>query len=474
MSAHESADGNPDDRLLLWAGLLVLIAPVLTLASQRLAALALGMLVAGGLAGWAAWRRRRTRPGHGALLTSPWFVAALAVPGGLQLAVLLVPANSPARLLTTLACALGAGAAVHGGGVRSSRWLTTTRLFLLGQVAALAWAVRQAPHHIDVWVFLTDGARAILHGVDPYAITFPSIYAASRVPFLYGQGVVVDGHVTYGFPYPPVSVMWAVAGHLLGDVRIAGVIALGALAWLLSGPTADRRSRAVAVLLVVAPGAVVVFTGSWTEPSLLALLGLATWGMKTRRLVVAAAALGLFLVSKQYLFVVVPCLWLLRPLATRRLVAVVVGAGTAVTVPFVVAGPHAFWRSVVQWQLRQPFRPDSLSLLVAAVDRTGWPGPSVYNLLPVAAGLAVAVAFSLTAHPGPAAFATGAGLSLLTTVLLSKQAFINYYFLVGAAFLLAAWAARDAETPPQEHAPRVSARTPVPASPGPVAVAPTT
>jgi len=165
----------------------------------------------------------------------------------------------------------------------------------------------------------------------------------------------------------------------------------------------------------------------------------------------AAELLGTFFSSKQYLAVALPCLWLLRPLATTRNIALLVSSGLAVTLPLVFVDPYSFWRAVVQWQLIQPLRPDSLSLLVSIVQQFGWPSPSVYSVLPIFAGVLVAVVFSYTTRPGPAPFAVGVRLSLLVTILLSKQAFINYYFLVGGAFLLAAWVASVRPAPAGRH-----------------------
>ena len=59
-------------------------------------------------------------------------------------------------------------------------------------------------------------------------------------------------------------------------------------------------------------------------------------------------------------------------------------------------------------------------------------------MLPFVGGGLTAIALALRAPKTPAAFAAGVGLTLLVTILLSKQAFMNYYFLVSGAFLIAA------------------------------------
>ena len=48
-----------------------------------------------------------------------------------------------------------------------------TAVITLGYIALLPIF----PTLIDVYVFLTDGAAALLHGQNPYALTFPSIYS---------------------------------------------------------------------------------------------------------------------------------------------------------------------------------------------------------------------------------------------------------------------------------------------------------
>ena len=69
--------------------------------------------------------------------------------------------------------------------------------------------------------------------------------------------------------------------------------------------------------------------------------------------------------------------------------------------------------------------------------------PRFFGALPIATGLVVAVALALRLRPGIESFTLAVGLSLLATILLSKQAFMNYYLFVGGAFLIAGlWSTR--------------------------------
>jgi hypothetical protein len=147
--------------------------------------------------------------------------------------------------------------------------------------------------------------------------------------------------------------------------------------------------------------------------------------------------LGLLLVSKQYFVVVIPLLWLIRQWLTRRMILIGLGLAAAVTLPLFLVDPPTFWKSIVGIQ-GVPLRADSVSLLVSSVKTFGWPPPWTYGVLPLLGAGLTALVLALRAPRTPAAFAAAAGLTLLITILLSKQAFMNYYFMVSGALLIAA------------------------------------
>ena len=145
-------------------------------------------------------------------------------------------------------------------------------LFLLAYAAITIFFLRSSASHQDVQVFLHDGSDALLHGSNPYSMTFPNIFKSPSTELFYGPGVVIDGRITYGFPYLPVSLLVAVPGHLLGDVRYSQLIAMLITALVLRQLASDPIGRAAAVLGVAAPTAIPMLTGAWTEPTLVALL----------------------------------------------------------------------------------------------------------------------------------------------------------------------------------------------------------
>lgn len=311
-------------------------------------------------------------------------------------------------------------------------------VFLVAHLVMTVVFLRSSPTPMDVQVFLHDGAGALLHGHNPYSMTFPNSFRSPFTEQFYGPGVVVDGRITYGFPYMPVSLLVAIPGQLLGDVRYGQLIAMLVTAVAMRRLASDGIGRAAAVLGVASLSAVPVLNGAYTDPTIVALLACTVLALDRRRHAIGAMVLGLFLVSKQYVVVAIPIIWLICQTLTRRVIFIGLGLATALTLPFLLVDPAAFWKAVVEFQLVQPFRSGSWSLLVFSVDTFGWPPPWTYGVLPLLGGGLTAIALAFRAPRTPAAFAAGVGLALLVTILLSKQAFMNYYFVVSGAFLIAA------------------------------------
>lgn len=418
--------------------------------SSPVRAACLGIILAAGVFAWRSVFMVRPWPPLARRSAEISCAVAGAVVTGASMLSFLAPGLPPIGLLALAIYAAAAARAV--GAAPGRRWLRLPPLttFMAAHLALMSVALRETQVPIDVRVFLEHGARALVAGTNPYRLAFPNIYSVEETSRYYGPGVVADGLVTYGFPYPPPSLLWAVPGHVIGDIRFSGLLALGVLAAVLQGRSRGHGQRVVALALLLLPATMYVLARAWIEPLLVALVGLAVWALRRDHRLTAAVLLGLLFASKQYMVVVLPCLWLLRPQATWKLGGVMVGTAALVTLPFVVVSPSAFWRSVVEWQLIQPLRPESVSLLVAVVNALAWPPPGVYGLLAPVAGLVAGGVFAWRAPPTPAMFAAGAGIAMLATVTLSKQAFVNYYFLVAGAFLVAAWAMLDESVIAQE------------------------
>ena len=373
---------------------------------------------------------------------------ALAVLGAVNFGLVCVVALRPFSVVVALLAVLMTAACL--GAVSSSARLRNAGAVALPTTAAalLVTLVASAALDTDVGVFLTEGARALAHGHNPYAITYTNIYGPDGGKLAYGEGVLQDGRISYGFPYPPLVLLLSLPGHLVGDPRFVGPVLLCAVVAVMLAMSRTRAERVAAALLLSTPGLATAATPGWVEPTVVALLALAVALLHRRKLALAAVVVGLLFVSKQYFVVLVPALWLLRPYATRGRVVLLVGSAATMTVPALLWDPEAFWRSVVQWQFIQPFRPDSTSLYVGAVEAFSWPTHGPANSLGLVAGLLTALVLAVVLRPGPWAFAFTIGIALTVTVLLSKQAFLNYYFLCGSALVIAGWSLAHNESTP--------------------------
>lgn len=294
--------------------------------------------------------------------------------------------------------------------------------FLLG-----AWVIHGSPAPpIDVFVFQQESAAALLRGANPYGLTFPDIYGSK--PY-YGPGLVVDGRLNFGFPYPPLSLFLALPGYLLaGDYRFSQLLALTLAGVLLALARPDRIGALVAALLLFSPRVFFVLEQGWTEPFAIALLA-ATVACARRWPRALPLALGLLLAVKQTM-VFIPLLafllvgglggwrdWL-RLHWRAGLVALIV------TLPLALGEVRGFITAVITLQLYQPQRSDALSY-VAALARAGLPAPTWLAFVALVPVLALAL---WRGARGPAGFATGVGALYLVFFVLNKQAFCNYYF----------------------------------------------
>jgi hypothetical protein len=292
---------------------------------------------------------------------------------------------------------------------------------------------------IDVVTVHDEAFAALARGESPYSMSFPDLYQGREA--FYPPGMVEDGRVQYGFPYPPLSLLMAWPGHRLGDFRYAELAALvlGAAALVAAG-----RASAIAVLamgvLLFTPRGFFALEQSWTEPFAILWLGLAVWAASARQPLLAAVALGLAMATKQYLVLAAPMLWHLADTPTRRRDVIVVAAATAVTATLpALADPEGFFHSAVMVQVREVLRMDALSLAVPLARTTGTPLPGVaYAALVAAAALLAGWRVPST----PAGATAALAVTVLTAFAFGKKAFCNYYVLVIAALVMAIAARR--------------------------------
>ncbi len=328
---------------------------------------------------------------------------------------------------------LAVAAVLCGAGMGQRPWAPRLRIplllatyFFLG-----AWMLRASPApHIDVFVFQRDSAAALLAGQNPYALTFPDIYGNSQ---FYGPGVSVNGRLTFGFPYMPLSLLLVVPGHLLaGDYRYAQLAAMALSGGLMAYARPGRIGPLAAALFLFTPRALFVLEQGWTEPLAVLLLAATVFAAcRIPRLV--PWMFGLLLAIKQYLIFAVPLAYLLwpRPLPDRRGLARwagrAVGIAAAVSLPLALWDVRAFWHDVVALQFLQPFRVEALSYLAWFARDGSARLPTGLAFLAACAGVALAL---WRAPRTPGGFATAMALTYAAFFAFNKQAFCNYYYFV--------------------------------------------
>jgi hypothetical protein len=326
------------------------------------------------------------------------------------------------------------------GAILIPKWSRTffIPLLLLAHFVTGIWLLHNTRRpFLDVYEETTDSCQALSKGVNPYAITFPDIYALMPAwdRMWLDAGTVANGRTNYGYQYMPLSLELEWTGQAFaGDFRLANLLALtlaGAfLAYAAKGPLAP----AAASLLLLTPRGYYIIEQGWSEPAALLCMAAAVFAAM-RKPSAAPWIFGLLIVSKQYMVLsLLAAPFLLPEPRTSRsfgkffLKAAI--AGAVVTLPLVLWNYRAFWHSAVFELAKNPFRGDALSLS-ALWFQAGHAAPPQWFAFAVA--VAAGIFANFRAPRTPAGFAGTAALALICFFALAKQAFGNYYLLEIAA-----------------------------------------
>lgn len=331
---------------------------------------------------------------------------------------------------TRLAAATGAVAAAIAL-IPSLGW--SPRIVSVGAVglliAAGAAVIAAGPPVIDVWVILRDCANGLPAGRNPYDMTFPDVPA---------------GQTSTCFNYLPMTFLAAApAQWVLGDVRWAGALCLGATVALLAWQARDRSSRlSVAILVGSLPGALYLVQQAWTELLMLpALVGAAVL-VQHRRWTGAAVMLGLALATKQHIAVLLIPLAFWSGFGWRRIGVSCAVAG-AVSAPWLLADPGRFVACTVN------FFVDAVAPVTSQSLWLSLPAPIRTPVQLVALVLVITLVAVRCPRSGPGLL-MGSGTVLAVFNLFNKQSFPNQWWFA-AALVLAAFAIESAPrdaTPP--------------------------
>jgi len=322
-------------------------------------------------------------------------------------------------------------------------WLWAGALFVCCG-ALTCWAVLWSPvPWLDVDLFHRQAFEALAAHHSPYGGSIENIYRG--LPFYSADVLSPDqSRVLIGYPYPPLQLLLAWLGEtLLGNYRLLHALAFPASAALLYFARPSRASAAAAGLCALLPSACPLVEGSWTEPVLILLLSLSMFAaVRAPRLL--PWALGLFFADKQYALMIAPLAFFLLPQPVTgkqlgRAILKVCVIGLLVTAPLALTNLQGFLDDVLMFQVRQPFRPDSLSFAALLYFLNGTALPAVTAFIPFALALLLCWRFAPRDAQG---FACSAAFAFGLFFASGKQSFGNYLTFVAACGL---WGAALAE-----------------------------
>ncbi len=297
-----------------------------------------------------------------------------------------------------------------------------------------AWMLRASPApRIDVWTVHQQGARALLHGQSVYA---PGVIETEDTHSFARQIDV--------YAYPPLNALLTAAAYAVtGETRWAQLVAIlagAACLWWLARQVTRHAALPdlLAACFLFHPRGLFVLEQAWGEPLALPFLGGFALAAHAGRPRLAAVLLGLLCALKQHFVLYLPALALMPGVgASGVLIALLTIAATYL--PFVVATPTGVWDAIVVHHLKNPFRRDSLSLTAMLADA----GVALPSWVGMTASLAsIGLLRWVPRKLGPLLMASS--LTFLLFYVLGRQAFCNYYYLVGATLLFAGAALADA------------------------------
>ncbi len=327
---------------------------------------------------------------------------------------------------------------------RLKRWILLLIMVDLsfGILRSFAQVVVISPKpFIDVWYIFQQSGLFLLEGVNPYNADYVNLYP--------GSPWYPEGKADF-YAYPPLTLALNVLGLFVGDIRwiflachVLGGVFIFWVAHRARLPLVEAFALMIMVLAV--PNAHFVIEQSWNEPYIALALGIFSLllQMKKLRLVLFFGGIIIALKQTMILFFALFLGHVRRWNATKLFwfgLAGVVSFGI-----FLAIDPEAIWHDTVTHFRQTPFRPEALSILAylhAEWGLTFNEPPNAASAFVLVLGCTLGAAFlwrrnqGLLFEPGRVSrFWLTFALSYLAFVLVSKQAFTNYFYLIHVIFV---------------------------------------
>lgn len=341
---------------------------------------------------------------------------------------------------------LPVAAAVAAAGAALSRSPVGRAIGLAGIAAVLIvlvearWAVLETSTHpaIDVWTSSQRAVDYFLDGKNPYTQSYTDIY---------------HGRYDYfpSFPYLPAYLYAATLGvwlvPALHDVRVslfASELVVAAFLFLIG-----RREKLpvftcalLAGVWMAFPVCLFILEQAWIDSLLLVGFAGATWALSSKRVILAGIFLGVACSTKQYAVLGVSFFYVYawRALGTRAAIKIVLASGlvtAAFMLPFAILDFKQFAKyTLMSWGGALP-RTDSLSWPAYVAHKNPPHGDdelrALYHpfaILQMLGWLAPLGWLSLQRRPTLRQLFSAAGFATAVVLMVSKQAFCNYYWFM--------------------------------------------
>lgn len=307
---------------------------------------------------------------------------------------------------------------------RALRALAAGMLIVAIAAVGTVHLVAQPLPSTDVYHLHVSAADVLINGQNPYT----EATAANTSP------LAAEGEMVVGYPYPPLPLIaYAGGSFVFGDPRWTSVIAIALTVLLIVRPwarlTRAQAGAAVALGLAIVSQPVLglILRKSWTEPIALPLL-MGVGLLWRKHPMGAAVLLGLTLGLKQYWILALPLLLIWNDGYRWKRFWIAGGVASITLLPAFVAEPAAAWNAMVVTLMEVPPRVDSIGFAGIGWELPLW--------LIVVAGVVAAWWMGKQGGPGPR-FLLGLLGTLSVAFLLGSQAFVNYWFLIASAAIVA-------------------------------------